>query len=129
MNGFLSFNEIMIYKVMAIYYWNQICNLDESFWAQFILFFNFGLTFVTHFSRWMLNSFEDERNGFAAGSGIYDLVQKVQRELEINLVRHLHKILAERKIWQSLAFSLHISQTLGYDSLQGFSSEVLLLQE
>ena len=68
MNGFLSFNEIMIYKVMAIYYWNQICNLDESFWAQFILLFNFGLTFVTHFSRWMLNSFEDERNGFFNGT-------------------------------------------------------------
>ena len=53
--------------------WNRMCALDDEFFGMFISISNIGISFLIHFSLWMLGAFINDRYAQLKGSYINTL--------------------------------------------------------
>ena len=71
--------EIMLYKLLMLFCWKKICNIDEAFLSYLLLIFNIGFTFGIQISRLILGTYKNVDMDFLTNNRLINnrLVKKI----------------------------------------------------
>ena len=71
--------EIMLYKLLMLFCWKKICNIDEAFLSHLLLIFNTGFTFGIQISRLILGTYKNVDMDFLTNNRLINnrLVKKI----------------------------------------------------
>ena len=58
--GQFYLTDIMIHKLIMIFYWKHCCYIDEKFFANFVFLINLGFSFGIQFSRYWMGIIDSE---------------------------------------------------------------------
>ena len=58
--GQFYLTDIMIHKLIMIFYWKHFCYVDENFFANFVFLINLGFSFGIQFSRYWMGVIDSE---------------------------------------------------------------------